>query len=127
MGLGIAAIFAVRFIWMHRLNGGPSRLPKAAPAWEHRASRLAHFSLYLCVLAIVATGLLIMAAQNWRGGQWDDAASDVHEFVANLTLFVIGAHIAAALWHKLMRRDGVWESMGTPWWQPKAGWLRRAE
>ena len=38
------------------------------------------------------------------------------EVCTSLTLFLIVAHIAAALWHKRVRRDGVWESIGTPWW-----------
>ncbi len=125
LGLGVLAAFILRFVWMHRFNQGATRLPTSAPVWEHRLSRLAHLSIYLCVLAIVVTGLLIIAAQNLAGGQWVSTAGDVHEFFTNLTLFVIGTHVAAALWHRLVRRDGVWESMGTPWWQPKAGWFGR--
>jgi cytochrome b561 len=124
-GLGILAVFAARFVWMQRFNGGASRLSEAAPVWEHRLSRLAHHSIYLCVAAIVITGLLIPAALAWGTPPWVDAAREVHEFVANLTLVIIGAHVAAALWHKLVRRDGVWESIGTPWWQPKRGWMAR--
>jgi cytochrome b561 len=127
LGLGVLAAFALRLVWMHRFNQGASRLPASAPVWEHKVSRLAHFSIYLCVLAIVTSGLMIMAAQNIAGGQWVGVARDTHEVFTNLTLFVIGAHIAAALWHKVLRRDGVWEAMGTPWWQPKNGWLGRAK
>jgi cytochrome b561 len=125
LGLGIVAVFGLRLLWMARFNGGATRLPGSAPKWEHRASRLAHHAMYLCVAAIVATGLLIPAALAWATPFWVDVARDVHEFMTNLTLFVIGAHVAAALWHKLVRRDGIWESIGTPWWQPKAGWFRR--
>ena len=125
LGLGVAAVFALRFVWMQRFNRGASRLPTAAPMWEHWASRLAHYSLYLSVLAIVATGLLIPAAQNWGGPALTRNAVDLHEFVTSATLVLIGAHIVAALWHKLVRRDGVWESIGTPWWQPKITWLRK--
>ncbi len=127
LGLGVLAAFALRFVWMHRFNQGATRLPASAPAWEQALSRLAHFSIYLCVVAIVATGLLIMAAQNFAGSQGINLARDIHEFFTNLTLIVIGGHIAAALWHKLMRRDGVWEAMGTPWWKPKSGWFGRAK
>ena len=125
LGLVVAAVFALRFVWMQRFNQGASRLPATAPVWEHWASRLAHYSLYLCVLAIVATGLLIPAAQRWGGSGLLRGAVDLHEFVTSATLVMIGAHIVAALWHKLVRRDGVWESIGTPWWQPKLGWFRR--
>lgn len=119
LGLGVLAAFVLRFIWMHRFNKGASRLPQSAPAWQKAASRVAHASLYLCVLAIVATGLMIMAAQSFAGGQWVGLAGDVHEFFTTLTMFIVGGHVAAALWHKLFRRDGVWESMGTPWWRSR--------
>lgn len=125
LGLGIVATFALRFLWMRRFNGGASRLPATAPAWEHRLSGLAHDTIYLCVVAIVATGLLIPAALAWATPFWVDLARDVHEFFTNLTLFVIAAHVVAALWHKIVRRDGVWESIGSPWWQPKFGWVRK--
>ncbi len=126
VGAIVAAAFAARFCWMQRLNDGPSRLPASAPRWEHLISRLAHHSMYLCVLATVASGLMICGAQTVGGGALVGAASGLHEFVAGATLAVIGAHVAAALWHKLIRRDGVWESMGTPRRLPVFGWLRRA-
>lgn len=125
LGIGIVAVFAARFVWMQRWNGGASRLPASAPVWEHRISRLAHYSMYLCVVAIVASGLLIMAAQNWGNRFMVDATGGLHEFITGATLFVIGGHVAAALWHKLVRRDGVWEAMGTPWWAPRPDWFRR--
>lgn len=123
LGLGIVAVFALRFIWMHRFNGGASRLPLASPGWERRLAGLAHNGIYVCVAAIVATGLLIPAALSWGTPFWVDAARGLHEFVANGTLVLIGGHIAAALWHKLIRRDGVWESIGAPWWTPKLRWF----
>lgn len=123
LGIFIAAIFALRFFWMQRFNAGASRLPASAPWWEHRLSRLAHHSLYLGVMAIVATGLMIAAAQAWSTPQMVNITRDIHEGAANLTLFLIAAHVAAALWHKLMRQDGIWESMSTPWWEPNSGWL----
>ncbi len=125
LGLGVAAAFVLRFLWMARCNNGASRLPETAPKWEHVLSRLAHYALYLAVLAIVATGLLIPATQSWGGSVLLDAATNLHEFVTSATLFLIGAHIAAALWHRLVRRDGVWESIGTPWWVPRFGWFRK--
>ena len=127
LGLAILVIFAARYLWMHKYNAGVSRLPDAAPKWEHLVSRAAHHSLYLCVAAIVATGLLIWAAQSYGSDWMVNDARDIHEFFTNTTLFVIGAHVIAAFWHKLVRRDGIWEAIGTPWWQPKAGWrlLRR--
>ena len=129
VGLAVAAAFALRWAWMRWMNGGASRLPASAPAWERWASRVAHNSIYLCVGLIVLTGLSIPLAQAVGGRGLVDAAGGLHEFVAGLTLWVIAAHVAAALWHKLVRRDGVWESIGTPWWNRlslKESWAARA-
>ena len=116
-GLAAGALFAARFFWMRYLNGGRSRLPSDAPRWEHLASKLAHHSLYIAVAAILATGLSIPLAQAYGGGGAVRAVVDVHEFVTGAAGALIFAHIAAALWHKLVRRDGIWESIGTPWWR----------
>lgn len=115
LGVAIAVVFAARFLWMRYLNQGASRLPTHAPAWERKLAPLAHYGLYLCVMAIVLTGLAIPVAQNNFSDGTLRAVIDLHEFTTNTTLIVIAAHIAAALWHKLVRRDGVWESIGTPW------------
>jgi cytochrome b561 len=120
LGIAILAIFGARFAWMRYLNNGASRLPEDAPRWEHLLSRLAHYGLYLSVGAIVASGLSIPLAQSYAPGMVR-AVIEVHEFLTNVTIALIVAHIAAALWHKLIRRDGVWESIGTPWWGVRGG------
>jgi hypothetical protein len=94
------------------------RLHVSAPVREHRLSCLEHCGLGLCVLAIAGSGLMIAAAQSWCRAFLVDAAGRA--------LFVIGGHVAAALWHKLVRRGGMWEAMDTPWWVPRLAWLRRS-
>lgn len=125
LGIGIAAIFALRFLWMRYANNGASRLPETTPPTERRLATWAHYSLYGAIFAIVATGLLIPAAQTFGTADLVDAAGGLHEFTTNTTLFLIAAHVLAALWHKLLRQDLIWESMGTPWWQPPAGWFAK--
>jgi cytochrome b561 len=125
LGIGIAAIFALRFFWMRYGNNGASRLPDTTPMTERRLATWAHYSLYGAVFAIVATGLLIPAAQAMGSPFLVDAAGGLHEFTTNTTLFLIAAHVLAALWHKVVRQDQIWESMGTPWWQPPARWFAK--
>lgn len=59
---GVVAGFVLRLVWMHRFNGGASRLPAALSAWPHRMSRLTYYCICLCAAAVVATGVLILAA-----------------------------------------------------------------
>ena len=53
-------------------------------------------------------------------------AVDVHVLATTSTLIVLGAYVATALWHKVLRRGGVWENWGPPWWQTKFGWLKKS-
>ena len=118
-GVAVLAVFALRFIWMHGFNGGASRLPADAPKWERRGSKFGHLALYGFVAAIVLTGFSIPLAQTTGNAAMVDAASGFHEGITNVGVAFLGLHIAAALWHKLARNDGIWESIGTPGFEPR--------
>jgi cytochrome b561 len=113
-GVAVLVIFVPRFVWMHRFNGGASRLPATAPRWERTASRLGHGTLYGAVVAIILTGFSIPLAQSTGNAALVNAASGFHEFITNVGLAVLAVHVAAAVWHKLVRNDGIWESISAP-------------
>ena len=108
----LGALFAVRLFWTRHI-GGATRLPQQAPWWEHWGSRVVHYGLYGSVFAIVGTGFAIAYAHASPvlGGGFTDAMLDAHEAALELLPLLIVTHIAGALWHKLIRRDGVLESM----------------
>ncbi len=109
--IALGVLFAARFVWMEFFNGGASRLPAHAPRWEHVLSRFAHYGIYVGVAAIILTGLGI--AYFASGAPTSLAIMlGLHEFATAVTALLIFTHIAGALWHKFVRRDGVWESMG---------------
>ena len=56
--LAVGAAFLVRLIWT-KTFAGATRLPKEAPQWEHKASKLVHIGLYASVFMIVLSGLAI--------------------------------------------------------------------
>ncbi len=109
--LAIGVLFAIRFAWT-KYFAGPSRLPSEAPGWEHGLSRAVHIGLYVGVFGIVLTGLGIAAAYSLSlGGAVMAIVVGLHEvFLVLLPVLLVG-HIAGALWHKVVRRDGVLESM----------------
>ena len=110
--LGIGLLFAIRFLWT-KYVAGPTRLPKDAPRWEHYLSRAVHIGLYASVLGIVVSGLGIALAYSVPtfGGFVLTGWLALHELsLAILPVLLIG-HVAGALWHKFVRRDGVLESM----------------
>ena len=110
--LVLGAIFGVRLLWTKYI-GGASRLPDAAPRWEQWASRAVHNGLYVSVFLIVLSGLGIAfgVATPALGGWFVAAMIGLHEVSLTIMPLLLIAHIAGALWHKVIRRDGVLESM----------------
>lgn len=110
--LVLGAAFLARLIWTKSFAGS-SRLPQDAPQWEHRASRGVHIGLYASVFGIVLTGLGIALgyATPALSGLFLTAMIGLHEVVLTIMPLLLIAHIAGALWHKFIRRDGVMESM----------------
>lgn len=105
-------LFAFRLFWTQKI-GGATRLPQAAPWWEHMASRVVHYGLYGSVFTIVGSGLAIaFAYASPLFGDFTIAAlTVVHEAALAVLPVLIGVHVAGALWHWVIRRDGVLESM----------------
>jgi cytochrome b561 len=114
-GVALAAAFAVRWVWV-RKTARQTRLSPSAPAWEKLVSTLVHRGLYIGVAAICGTGLAIAAAQ---AASLPDivqtAAIGAHELSLNLTAALMGLHVLGAFWHKIVRRDGLMESMTGAW------------
>lgn len=110
--LVLGTLFLFRLFWTHRI-AGPTRLPKSAPKWEQMASRAFHIGLYASVFGIVGSGLLIALgyATPFLGGPFLTTMIGLHEFALAAMPLLLLAHIAGALWHKAVRRDGVLESM----------------
>jgi cytochrome b561 len=118
-GLSILLLAA----WRLRLrlrDGAPPVTPVLA-AWNAWAGRLLHVALYLFFVVQPLLGL----ATAWSDGKavllpFTDLAlpallpenealahrlEDLHGTIGELFYWVIGAHVAAALWHHLLRRD----------------------
>ena len=108
----LGLVFAVRLFWTQKI-GGATRLPDDAPAWEHFASRAVHYGLYGSVFTIVGSGLAIAYAyaSPLLGNLFINAMIAVHEVALAVLPLLILTHVAGALWHKVIRRDGVMESM----------------
>ncbi len=109
------------------------RLAVAAPPYAERMGRLnhaaawsAHLGLYVLMLAMPLTGYWNSAAGGYSLPffwllQWprvlplDKASSrigeELHLWGAWVLYAVVGLHIAAVVWHQLIRRDGVLSRM----------------
>lgn len=110
--LGMGAVFLFRLFWTHKIAGA-TRLPDVAPKWEHFLSKIVHYGLYGSVFTIVGSGLAIAYAftSTFLSGLFMDAMIGLHEVALMALPVLIITHVAGALWHKFIRRDGVLESM----------------
>jgi cytochrome b561 len=116
--LALGCIFLIRLIWVEFIGDG-SRLPPGAPRWERVLSRMVHYGIYAMVLAVVLSGLAIAAPTLFGVNVTFLASSsasqgfllDLHEAFATTLLLLIVAHLFGSIWHWMVRRDGVWESM----------------
>lgn len=110
--LALGLLFLIRLFWTRNISGA-TRLPQDAPKWEHWASRTVHYGLYGAVFTIVGTGLGIAYgyASPFLGNLFIKGMIGLHEVALTALPLLILAHICGALWHKVIRRDGVLESM----------------
>jgi cytochrome b561 len=124
-GVLILLVIAIRLAWRwtHRDPGPPTGLPP----WAVRSSRAIHYLLYLLLALLPLLGwinasfrgfdvsffgllrLPQLIAARAPGFAW---TGDVHSLLSNYLLPPLAAlHIAAALYHRLIRKDRVLQRM----------------
>lgn len=120
--MGFALVFLLvvllRYLYMSRTQ--ETALPADTPRWQKIAARTVHLGLYASLAGIALSGLLI-GGLYWLGlrdGILIEAVVELHGALVSLSYWLIGLHIAGALFHRL-RRDGVWSAM-VPVWKEKA-------
>lgn len=126
MSLGISILLIVVVRWLWRID---HRVPLATadmPRWEQPVARTTHALLYLLLVVIPILGWINASARDWTIVVFGAAAlphlvaaksrtgmqaGDVHTFLAWALLAAIGLHVAGALYHRFVRRDGVLQRM----------------
>jgi cytochrome b561 len=138
LGLTVLVLSVLRVAW--RLAHRAPPLPASLPVWQNRAARLVQGGLYALMVLVPLAGWTYVSTQ-WRGDApltvptlwfglfevphlFDAAAVDAGERAAiaarNFTahvwlawglLALLLAHAGAALKHRFVNRDGVFESM----------------
>lgn len=119
-GLGIWVLAALRIVTRSR-----TRLVDNAPGdplWQRALAHLLHAVMYVLLLGLPVLGLLLTNAHGKtvslpgigalpvlidRDLDLADSLGEWHETLAWTLAAIVGAHVAAALWHHVARRDGV--------------------
>ena len=127
MGMAILVLVVIRIL--NRLLSQPPLLPADMPQWQKFAAKLSHLVLYVLMLLLPLVGWAMLSAARYPimlfGGFVlppilpHDATlaaglRRLHTWLALLLFATFLAHLGAALFHRLIRRDGVFTSM-MPW------------
>ena len=120
IGVTVLALMSLRLAW--RLTHRPPPLPPAMPAWQRRAATLAHWMLYALLLAIPLSGWLYSSAVGVPTvylGLWQlpdlvgkdkalaEALKLAHKSLNFTLLALVVVHVAAAIKHHFVDRDGL--------------------
>ncbi|NRB56837.1 MAG: cytochrome b [Salinicola sp.] len=124
LGIAILALVIVRLLVRWRY--GTPALPADLPPWQRAAAHLSHWALYALMLAMPLIGWTMLSAGGYpvtllAGVTLPDLVSPsatlysalrfAHTWLALSLFALILLHLTAALYHALIRRDGVLASM----------------
>ncbi len=134
--LGIVILVLALIRLAVRLRSGAPPLPGDLPEPMKLAAQLSHYVLYALMIGLPLIGWAMLSAGGypvvlWGGFELPPIAPPseglhtllwhAHVYLAFLFFAVILMHVAAALFHALVRRDGVFEAMvPTPTPEPDA-------
>ena len=123
-GVSILVLSLLRLVWrlVHRPPHLPERVQKAMPRWQQLAHHGAHHLLYLLFFAVPLLGWAYSSAAGFPIvflGLWQlpdfiaaspelaDALKPLHKLSAFAMAALVAVHVAAALKHHFVDRDGL--------------------
>ncbi|OMW47252.1 cytochrome b [Burkholderia pseudomallei] len=124
LGVLVLVLACVRVVV--RLSSRPPALPADLPGWQKFAAHGSHLVLYALMIAMPLVGWAMLSAGGYPvtlgGGVrlpsivpadavWFAWLRHAHRWLAYLFFATFLAHFAAALYHGMIRRDGVLRAM----------------
>lgn len=126
-GVLLLILIVVRIAY--RLTHPPAPLPSDLPPWQHKIAGLSHIGLYGLLLLMPVAGYIRVKAGGFpiesldalgipslvpRSDALAEVAKTVHYFGSYAIGGLIAMHIGAALFHGIVRKDGVFSRMWPP-------------
>ena len=120
--VGVVILLLVAMRLAVRMFSSPGPLPDHIPTWQKRAAAVSHGALYFLLLVMAISGYVRVRAGGFpiealdaigmpsfvpRSENLADTAKAIHSNARFVLLAFIGLHVAAALQHGLIKRDGV--------------------
>ena len=130
--VGVLLLGLVLLRALYRWRHPPAALPSDVPAWQRRIAGLSHASLYALLFVMPIAGYIRVKAGgfpieslDWlgvpplvpRSDALAETAKSIHYAAGIAITGLIALHVAAAAYHGIIRRDGVFSRM----WPPFAG------
>lgn len=124
LGVSIFGLVALRLI-IRLWKGAPS-YPNTMQAWEKQLANLMHGALYVLMFVVPLSGYLYTYAAGFPvvylgmfempalitpNPEWKDFFKEGHELLTTGLVILIGLHLAAALKHHLINKDGILQRM----------------
>lgn len=119
-GVTVFLLVLLRLLW--RITHRPPELPAAMPRWQVKAAKAGHHLLYLLMVIVPLSGWLMSSAKGFQTVWFgvlplpDFVAPDkalaetlkaAHKWFAYGLAALVLAHVAAALKHHFIDRDGL--------------------
>jgi cytochrome b561 len=123
--IGIVTALPIVLLILWRTTHAPPSLPGSLPQWQARAAHINHVLFYICLVVLVVSGFV--ESNFTRFGikffgyplpilGWEDKTlyrlfNRIHVYTSYFFAVLIAVHIAAALKHLLVNRDGIFGRM----------------
>jgi cytochrome b561 len=123
LGVTVLLLFLPRLL-VRLAKRPPAALP--APAWQHTAAAVTHFFLYVLIILVPLSGWLMSSAKGFpvvylgylplpdlvgKNKELGDLFKDLHEAASTGLILLVGLHLAAALKHHIIDKDGTLRRM----------------
>lgn len=133
--IGVLLLILIVIRLGYRLTHKPAPLPPDIPEWQHRIAGLSHAALYALLFVMPVAGYVRVKAGGFpietldalgvpalvpRSDALAEVAKTIHYFGGLAIAALIAMHVGAALYHGVVRRDGVFSRM----WPPFGGGAR---
>lgn len=121
LGLMILALTLARIAWWWFADSKPDPVADM-PDWQHRGARAVHLLFYVVIIGMAASGigmLILSGAGSIIFAAVSGPLPDFHEFPprtphgvgARLMVLLFVFHAGAALYHQLIKKDGLLSRM----------------
>ncbi|HEX5358149.1 MAG TPA: cytochrome b [Aquabacterium sp.] len=127
-GVGILALSALRLVWRitHRPPALPGAIEQAMPGWQRTAYHGTHHLMYLLFFVVPLLGWAYSSAKGypivWFGvlplpdlvapnKELAEVLEEAHGAAAFALMGLVGLHVAAALKHQFIDKDGLLDRM----------------